>query len=93
MFLPTPPAEGDTEPGVVERKECIVSMPGCPRALDVISTAAEPTITKGEEDPGWGERRAKLAICCGEISEALSTWWCSVMTRCFWGPSQDMITI
>ena len=56
MFLSTQPGERDTEPGVVERKECVVSIPGCLRALDVISAAAKQTITKGEEDPGWCER-------------------------------------
>lgn len=52
MFLPTPPGERNTEPGVVECKEWVASASGCLRALDVISIAAEPIITKGEGDPG-----------------------------------------
>ena len=55
LFPPAPQGGWGAEPRVVEYKECVVSMPGCLRALDVISIGAEPTMTKREEYPGWYE--------------------------------------
>jgi len=55
LFPPAPQGGWGAEPGVGEYKERVVSMLGYLRALDVISIVAEPTITKGEEYPGWYE--------------------------------------
>lgn len=43
MFLPTPPSEVVTTPGLVE---CLPREASGPRACAVMSTAAEPNITK-----------------------------------------------
>jgi len=50
-------------------------MPGCLRALDVISTAAEQTMTEGEADLGWCGCRGRPAVRCGGMPEAPSTRW------------------
>jgi len=51
-------------------------MPGCLRALDVMSIAAEPTITRGEGDPGRSECLDESAVRCDKVADVLST-------RCF----------
>lgn len=76
IFLPTPPGERNTEPGVVECKECVGSMPGFLSALDVISIAAEPTIIRGEGDPGRCECLGELVVCCGGVAVVLAVGWC-----------------
>ena len=58
-------------------------MPGCLRALDVISIAAEPMMTKGEADPGLCVWLGSTAFC-GEILEVTFVCLCFTVTGYLW---------
>ena len=61
---PAPQGGWGAEPGVVECKDCVVSMPDCLRALYVISTAAEPTERKTQVSMNAEKSRRPVAVKC-----------------------------